>query len=106
MSPESVWGVLVLMGLGAFALRYTMLALWGRWSIPPLLQRALRYVPAAVLSALVWKGVVNYGGTYHWGLDNDRLWAGLAAAVVAWRSKSIVLTIAVGMAVLWVLAAI
>jgi len=34
-------------------------------------------------------------------LDNDRLWAGLLATLVAWRTRSTWLTIAVGMLALW-----
>jgi branched-subunit amino acid transport protein len=39
-------------------------------------------------------------------LGNARLIAGVIAALVAWRTKNVVLTIAIGMIALWVLSAI
>lgn len=39
-------------------------------------------------------------------MTNVRLWAGLLAALVAWRTKNFLLTLAVGMAALWMLQAL
>jgi branched-subunit amino acid transport protein len=38
-------------------------------------------------------------------LGNTRLVAGALAALVAWRTKNVLLTIGVGMAALWILQA-
>jgi branched-subunit amino acid transport protein len=34
-------------------------------------------------------------------LGNYRMWAGVVAAVVAWRSRNVLFTIAAGMGTLW-----
>jgi branched-subunit amino acid transport protein len=39
-------------------------------------------------------------------LANPRLVAGVAASLVAWRTKSVFLTIGVGMALFWILQAV
>lgn len=71
--------------------------------IPRLLQRGLHYVPPAVLSAIIFPEVFRPGGNFDLSLGNVRLLAGLLAAVIAWRTKNVLLTIGGGMAALWLL---
>jgi len=92
---------LAVAGLLTFATRLSFIALLGRVETPPLLARALRFVPPAVLSAIVFPELLVRQGRIDASLQNFRLLAGLAALVVAWRSRSVLLTIAVGMAALW-----
>lgn len=106
MNSETIWWVLFWMGLTVFLQRFVLLALWGRLGLPQPLQRALRYVPAAVLTAITWKSVVQYQGQVHLAPDNLRLWAALIALGVALRYRNIVLTMAVGMITLWTLTAL
>ena len=92
---------LAVAGLATFATRLSFIALLGRVDVPPFLQRALRYVPPAVLSAIVFTEILVRDGAPDLSLGNVRLLAGAAAAVVAWRTRNVLLTIAVGMAALW-----
>jgi len=103
MSDLELWITLLGMTLIAFALRYLPLAMLERFSLPPHLQQALRYVPAATLAGLVFPALLTSGGQWAIGLDNERLLAGIIAAVVAWRFKNILLTLLVGMGALWLL---
>jgi branched-subunit amino acid transport protein len=66
----------------------------------------LRYVPPAVLSAIIFPELLMPGGTLTIGWGNVRLFAGLAAALVAWRTRNVLLTIVVGMGVLYLLQAL
>jgi branched-subunit amino acid transport protein len=102
----TVWLVIISMGVLTYAIRLSVIALVGRVAIPSLVQRALRFVPPAVLSAIVFPELLQPGGTVDLSLGNERLLAGILAAVVAWRSKNVLLTIAVGMAALWTLQAL
>lgn len=90
-------------GAATYTLRLSLIGLAGRVSLPPLVERALRYVPVAALTALVVPDLV--GGATGWGLlaHNPRLWAGVVAALVAWRTRNVLLTVVAGMAVLWLL---
>jgi branched-subunit amino acid transport protein len=100
VSPAAFWVMLVGMALAAFLFRASFLFLGERLSLPPLLQRALDLVPPAVLAALVLPVFVDLGRT--WGaLETAQLVAALAAAPVAYRTRSVPLTLAVGMGVLW-----
>lgn len=103
LSTPTIWLTILGMGVITFGLRYSFIALSGRLELPPTLRRALRFVPAAVLSALVLPALVYPGGELFLSLGNDRLMAGLIALVVAWRSRSILLTLLVGMVALWTL---
>ncbi len=103
LSTGTLWLTILGMGVITFGLRYSFIALSGRLELPPTLRRALRFVPAAVLSALVLPALIYPSGELFLGFANDRLVAGLVALVVAWRSKSILLTLLVGMVTLWVL---
>jgi branched-subunit amino acid transport protein len=93
-------------GGATFLMRLSFIGLAGRYNLPPWGQRALRYVPVAVLAALVAPDLLAHAGTLDVGLSNARLWAGAAAILVAWRTRSVVATVAVGMGVLWLLAAL
>lgn len=103
---SQVWLAIVVAGLGTFLLRASFLFLFERvGGVPPRLERALRYVPAAVLAALVIPAIVAADGSPTI-LGNDRLLAGTAAALVAWRTESVLATIVVGMVTLVALGAV
>jgi branched-subunit amino acid transport protein len=98
--------VLALAGLATFATRLSFIALEGRVRTPPLLARALRFVPPAVLSAIILPELIVRDGVLDLSPGNARFLAGAVAAAVAWRTRSVLLTIAVGMCALWILRAV
>ncbi|MCX2898108.1 AzlD domain-containing protein [Pseudomonas mandelii] len=101
MSDLALWGMFLAVGLGTFIMRLSFVELYGRWRIPPLLSRALAYVPASVLASLVLPAVVYPGGQGDFVWQNPQIPAALIAAWIAWKTRSTVLTLAAGMAVLW-----
>ncbi len=99
----NVWLLLIGMGIVTYAIRLSLIVLIGRVDVPPLVQKALRFVPPAVLSAIIFPELLRPGGTFDLSFGNVRLLAGVLAAGVAWRTKNVLLTIGVGMVTLWVL---
>jgi branched-subunit amino acid transport protein len=99
----SLWLTLIAAGLITYAVRLSFILLFGRREVPPRLLRALRFVPAAVLSAIIFPELFVHNGTVVASLGNARLVAGILAALVAWRTRNVLLTIVAGMAVLWLL---
>ena len=97
---------LILAGLVTFLIRLSFIVLLGRVETPPLLTRALRFVPPAVLSAIIFPEMFIRDSALDVSLGNLRLIAGLIATVIAWRTRNVLLTIAVGMVALWVLQAL
>ena len=62
----------------------------------------LRFVPAAMLTAIVVPSVVfSAPGTLAFTYANPKLVAAAVAAVVAWRTKDAVATMGIGMVALW-----
>ncbi|MBI5669566.1 MAG: AzlD domain-containing protein [Chloroflexi bacterium] len=86
------------MALVTFGVRYPMLAIIGRLRLPDTALRALRYVPVAVLTAITVPAMLMPEGTMDIRPGNSYLIGGIIAALVAWRSKNLLLTIVVGMA--------
>lgn len=97
---------MIAMGLVTFTLRVSFIAFSERLKMPPLVQRALRFVPVAVLPAIVVPALVFREGSLELALSNERLLAGVLAGVVAWYSKSIIWTLLAGMIALWTLQAV
>lgn len=103
MSALSIWLLFLAIGLGTFTLRFLFIYLFGKIEMPEWLRRALRFVPAAALAALVFPALTHPAGQLDLSLQNFRLLAGLGGALVAWRTRNVLLTIVVGMALLWIL---
>lgn len=101
MTGARLWLVIAGMGAITYALRVSMIVLLGRTQVPPAVLRGLRYVPAAVFSALIAPAMLRPEGRLWLSVANPYLLAGVFAAVVAWRSRSVVLTIVLGTAALW-----
>jgi branched-subunit amino acid transport protein len=106
MSTLTLWLTIVGAGAGTFALRLSFIALMGRIEMPILLGRALRFVPAAVMTAVVIPLLFYTNGALEVSLGNERLLAGLVAALIAWRTRSVLFTLSGGMVVLWTLQSI
>lgn len=101
----SVKEVLLIAGMFAvtFSVRYLPLMMSGRLEFPPSFERALRFVPVAVLTALIMPMILLPDGQWQLSLGSPYIVASLVAvAVAAWR-KSILLTIVVGLCVFFVL---
>jgi branched-subunit amino acid transport protein len=89
------------MALVTFAVRYPVLALLGKIPLPEPVFRALKYVPPAVLAAIVLPAILMPNGEIDIRLSNSYLIAGIFAGIVAWRTKNLLLTIVLGMLALW-----
>lgn len=94
--PE-VWVAIFLAGIGTFAMRASFVAAAHRLAtVPPSAERVLRQIPPAALAAIVLPAIIRPEGTLD--LLQPRLVAGVFAALVAWRSRNVLLTLALGMA--------
>jgi branched-subunit amino acid transport protein len=99
----NIWLVMLLGGLITFAIRFSLIYLFGRIQVPETIRRSLHYVPPAVLSAIIFPELFLQDGVLDLSLDNTRLLAGLTAIVVAWFSRNTLITIVAGMIALFLL---
>ena len=94
-----VWVAIVLAGAGTYAMRASFLLAADRLArVPPGIERLLRQIPPAALASLVVPALLRPHGDLD--LLSPRLVAGLVAAAVAWRTRNVAATLAVGMALL------
>lgn len=100
----SLWLIFIVLGLATTLPRASFIVLGNRFNLPPTLQRALRYAPAAALAAIVVPDVLLVGGSVE--PINPKLAAAIAAILVAIRWRNPWLPFIVGMAVLLGLKAI
>jgi branched chain amino acid efflux pump len=96
----SLWLVVLLAGLLTYGTRLSFILLLERIRVPDWFRRSLRFVPAAVLSAIILPGLATYNSALALSLRNPQLYAGAVAVLVAWKTKNILLTILAGMAAL------
>ena len=103
MSP---WLIIILIGLGTFALRASFIGFLGDAELPERLKQGLRFVPAAVLTAIMTPEILRPEGVIDLTLGNPRWPAAIVAALVAWKTRNIGATMVAGLAALWVLQAV
>jgi len=102
MSPaERFWLLIVVLAAGTWSMRTFPILLHGRVPHPRWLERLLRHVPVAALTALVVPGSLYAQREGSLSFAPARTIAALAALAVAWRTRNVLTTLAVGMAVLW-----
>ena len=97
----TLWLMLLIIGVITYAIRLSCISLIGKREMPAFLLKALRFVPITVLPAIILPQLFLRNNTLVLTLANPRWIAGILAAIVAWRTRNVLLTIAVGMVVLW-----
>ena len=97
-----LWAVILVVGAINYLSRLSFIEFFARRSMPPLLARALRYVPAAMLTALILPMVVDVTPQ---GLSPyaPKIIAAIVACVIAWFKLGTLWTLGAGMAALWLL---
>ena len=90
------WTLIILLTLGAYGFKVTGLVFLGGRSLPPMFERCLALIPAAVVTALVMKDTFTNGQE----LVLDARALGLAVAgIAAWRKAPLIVVIVLGAAV-------
>lgn len=90
------WTLVLVLAAGAYACKALGLVVIGARRLPPVVDRCLALIPAALISALVVKDTLSTGQD----IVVDARLAGIAAAVlVTWRRAPLVVVIVTGAAV-------
>jgi branched-subunit amino acid transport protein len=99
------WTLFAVLGMGivTLALRASFLFLPPDTRLPELFERGLRYIAAAVLPALIIPDVIFSGPAAQGVLDPLRMVAAVAAGLIAWWTRSVLATLAVGLGTLLLL---
>lgn len=94
------------MVLATVATRIPVLVWLSRRQLPTGLSRALKYVPVAVLAAIIAPAALVFNGALAINVENAAIPASLLAIFAAWRTRNLLLTIVLGMAAFFVWRAI
>lgn len=85
------------MMLVTYLSRMLPLVLLSRMNIPPLILSWLRFIPVAVLAALLAPEIMMDGTNLKLGMDNLSLWAALPCFLAAFVTKNLFVTVFSGM---------
>lgn len=98
----STWAVVIAAGIASFSFRFFFIALFGKISVPPFLERALRYVAPAVLAAITVPALVSRDGQFD--PINPFVPAAIIGGIAGYLTKSIGIAILVGLPALWLIS--
>jgi branched-subunit amino acid transport protein len=96
----TIWLLILVAGLLTFGTRLSFILLLHRLKVPGWFLRALRFVPMAVLSAIILPQLATRNSILDISLRNPQLYAGALAVLVAWRTRNVLLTILAGIVAL------
>jgi len=98
-----LWLIIITAGAITFATRLSFVWLLSRWQMPDWFRTALKYVPASVLSAILVPELAYWNGAVDFSWRNPQILAGLFAVLVAWRTRSVFLSLTAGITVFFFL---
>ena len=93
--------LLTILGMALVTYIPRLLPVWllSSKSLPPLVITWLRYVPVAVLAAMLFPSLIVQSNQVNLSLSNLFLWAALPTLLVAWKRRSLFGSVVVGMIV-------
>lgn len=104
ISMEVFWYSVIILSLGTFALRFSFIYMMDKITFPGPINKMLKFIPVSVLPAIVVPAIAFEKSTAMYSFDYLRIAAGVIAAAIAWKTKNMLLTIALGMVSLWLLS--
>ncbi len=90
--------LLIILGMAVvtFITRFGCLILFRQTGVPAFLEGWLKHVPTAILTALILPSMLLPKGYLDLSLHNHYLVAGIFASLVAYKSRSILATVGLG----------
>jgi len=101
----NIWVLIFFGTIVTLAERLSFILLIGKREMPRGIKKALQYVPVTVLTALALPAISLNEGAIDVSF-NPKILAAIAAVLMAWRSKNLLMTIIAGMVTFWVMAAV
>lgn len=91
--------IIIGMALATFLTRIGSQVIFARTGMPAWLEKWLKHVPTAFLTALIVPALLMPRGYLDISFGNSYLLAGIAAAFTAYKTKNVLATIVVGMGI-------
>ena len=96
-----IWIIIIVSGLITFSMRFVFLTPVMPGQLSQNALTAMRLVPIAVLWTIVVAEIFLDGNHIAELASNTRIIAAIGAGLIAWRTKSVLLTIGCGLPFLW-----
>lgn len=93
-------------GAGTYFMRSIFILRGAKTTLPRVFEQSLKYVGPAVLSSLVAVSIAQGAGIMGVIAPRPETVGMVVCVLVAWWRKSVVLTVVVGLAVVWLLQAV
>jgi branched-subunit amino acid transport protein len=103
VSSEAIWITIIGVSLATLIPRILPVALFSGFEFPEILIKWLSYVAPAVLGALTALSILAPAGELHLSVHNLYIWAFIPTMWVAMKTRSLFLTLSVGIAVMAIL---
>jgi branched-subunit amino acid transport protein len=97
MSTFDIWLTIILITVATIITRSSFFLLGDSVKLPPKIQHALRYAPAAALAAIVAPDLLTSGGALALTWMNPKLLAGIGATMFFLSTRHLLGTIVAGM---------
>ena len=91
------------MFLVTYGTRFIVLKYFSTKKMHDVLKSALNYVPPVVLTAIIIPTVLFQNDYIFFNLKNNALIAGILTSIIAVKTKHLLSTIVLGMAIFWIL---
>ncbi|MBK1876922.1 AzlD domain-containing protein [Pelagicoccus mobilis] len=101
IEEQEYWLVAIAVGVGTFLVRASFLLLPIRVGGEGRLESVLRFIPPAALTALIVPAVLLSGASEGEMFEVEKPVAALVAVLVAWKTRNVLATIALGMLTYW-----
>ncbi|HKO68665.1 MAG TPA: AzlD domain-containing protein [Burkholderiaceae bacterium] len=99
MSSLEIWLVIIGLTIVTILMRSSFLMLGDYFPLPERVQHGLRYAPVCALVALITPELFLTPAGFDLSISNPKLAAGLAAAIIAVTTRSMIAAMALGMLV-------
>jgi branched-subunit amino acid transport protein len=103
MSAFDIWLTIILLTVATVVTRSSFFLLGDKVKLPPKIQHALRYAPAAALAAIVAPDLVTSGGALTLTWLNPKLLAAIGATAFFLSTRHLLGTIVTGMSLYTIL---
>ncbi len=97
------WQMITGMFLATFGVRYVLFALGDKVELPPIILRALKFIPPVVLTAIIVPACLwPKGPNTPWSNSLPYIIGAIACVAISWKTKNLNLTILLGFIVFYV----
>ena len=103
LSDMKIWILIVGMAIVTYVPRMIPLLIFSKINLPPWLESWLKYIPVGIFSALVFPDIFIRNQMFSMTINNIELISSILVFAVAFKTRSLGLSVIVGIISYWVL---